>query len=449
MTVEAFFIIIAASIAIIWGYYIDRVDRKKILFLSMIVWIGGAIICTLAPNWIIYIIGRIIMATGLGAQMPATYSIVADIIPSKYWSTLYGSLALLTAFSNGVGNFLSGFLAPMNIWGLGWQFPFALLSLISVVCFLLLILVKIPGRGTTALSELKEKIEVPVDAYKFKIKREDLKPLWKVDTNRWMLISCFFAVIPGATAGAFLIYYMKLTPFLSFPVALRTQTASIFAAMVGIGYLIGTLIFGPLFDKLHEKSKRARTKYTYIGLLIAIPMLILGFLSIVPVNYASLNLVGINPNDASIELGKYIQILTQIFKHYPSYGLFFLFVILGGMFASPMNINRTPTLLEINLPEHAGSSQAILNFSDQLGRGVTSLILAFEVVIFGFLFHYLDGRILLIISVLFYIPPIIYWRKISLKIEKEIEEKNTTLLKRTKELEIISEDFDENIVPKK
>jgi MFS family permease len=439
MVMDAFFIIIAAFFAVFWGYLIDKIDRKRILFQAIIVMIIGLIICTFAPNFPLFVIGRIITAIGFGAQMPASYSIISDIIPSRYWSTLFGSLALLTAICNAAGNFLTGFLAPLNIWGMDWKFAFALLTLLSIGCFFLLMLIKIPSRGASALEEINQdlgdKVRTGAVAYNFTIKKEDLKPLWNIDCNRWMLYLCFFAVIPGATMGTFLIYNFVNNSFASFPAALITQVSAIFAAMAGVGYMLGTLVLGPLFDWLHNKSPKARSRYTFWGLFFAIPLIIAAFMCIVPVDYNSLNLTTIDPNDPSFNIDKYVVIVTAIFETYPIYIAYFFLLLFGGFAAAPITINRTPTLLEINLPEHMGSSQAILNCSDQVGKGFTLFFLAFQLVIFQWLFNSVDGKILLILSVLFYIPPVLWWRKISRQIEADIAKKKILMEERAEMME--------------
>jgi MFS family permease len=318
----------------------------------------GLVISTISQNFSVFFIGRVISALGCGAQIPSTYSIIADIIPAKFWSTLYGTLALLISISNGLGQFMSGFLSPLNIWGLGWKFPFALLAILSVACYLLILLIRIPNRGAsdveTVNAKLGEEIRKGKAMYNYTIKKEDLKPLWKINSNRWMLYLCFFAVIPGATLGTFLVYYLKINPFSTFPTEIITQVAQIYAAMSGLGYFFGTFTLGVLFDKLHAKSPKYRAKFTYLGLILAIPLFVIGLLCIVPIDYDSLGLPIVTGNPT---FETFVITLTAIFEHYPTYIAYFFLMLIGSYLASPLNINRNPTMLEVNLPEHMGSSQ--------------------------------------------------------------------------------------------
>ncbi|UYP48415.1 hypothetical protein NEF87_004700 [Candidatus Lokiarchaeum ossiferum] len=445
MVEEAIFIIISAAVALFWGYWIDKISRKTVLIMALLTLSIGLTITAFAQNFFIFILGRLITAIGFGAQIPASYSVLADIFPTKYWSTLYAGLALLLAFCNTIGNFMAGFLSPMNIWGLGWHISFLLLAMMAILAIIISILAKfiigwhLPNRGASSIEEIDEELGEEVRegliAYNYTIKTEDLKPLWQIRSNRWMLYMAFFYVIPGATMGSFLIFYFTDGPFATFPAALRTQVAEIFAAGAGTGYILGTFILGPIFDLLHKKSPHLRSKYTSIALILAIPFLFFGFLSITPVNYESLNLAGIvDPNDTSLDLLKYVVIVTAILEFYPSYIFYFILLLFGGIFAAPVSINRTPALLEINLPEHMGSSQGLLNCANQLGRGFTSMFLAFQFTLFNFLFHLVKGKVLLIISLVFYIPPVIWWIKLTKDLPSEIKNKNQILIKRTKML---------------
>jgi MFS family permease len=430
---EACFVILACILSIYWGYLIDKIDRRKVLYRGLSIWILGLLICLVAPNFPIFVIGRMITAIGIGAQMPSVYSIMADIIPARFWSTLFASLALLSAICNGFGNFLSGFVSPMNIWGLGWKFSFALFSIASVVCFALLFFINLPIRGSGD-PWVGKQIRTGAVAYTFTIRKEDLKPLWRIPTNRYMLYLSFFAIIPGATMASFLIYYLSTGPMASFPPAIRTPVASIFAGMVGVGYLAGTFFLGPIFDWLNQKKTNARARFTFWGLFIGIPLLVIGFLSISPVDYNSLNLA-IDPTDTSFSIDKYVLIGTRIFEEYPNFTLYFFAIFFGTFTVSPITINRTPTLLEVNLPEHMGSSQAILNFSDQMGKGFTFLLVAFQFLIFHWLFSHVDGKIVIILSVLFYLLPLYWWRKISRVIQNDKERKIAILRERTNHLD--------------
>ena len=443
MLEEALFVLVAATLALIWGYLIDKVNRKRTLQVSLVFLVVGYGICTVTRDFSYFVVGRMITAVGYGALMPVIYSIVADYIPAKFWSTTFGFFAFLTALGNVLGNFLSGFITPLNIWNLGWQFSFLILGVSTLILGGILFFFQIPQRGASSFevvnAQMGQRLREGQLAYPFTINRKDLRSLWKIKTNRRIVILSFFAVIPGAIMSSFLVYYLATYPFSSFPALVRIQVAQIFAAAVGIGYFLGTIILGPFFDYLHSKSPRKRARYTYRGLIIAIPLFILAFLCITPVDFSGLQLSNQIDEQNPLNPVMYYTILNAVFFYHPMYVFYFVSLFFGSFFVAAITINRTPTLLEVNLPEHMGTTQALLNFSDQYGKGFTLVFLAFQYIIFEVLFEVVDGKILLLLSVLWYLVPLYLWRRIEHSIAPDIVKKNRIINQRSSEVRFLGE----------
>ena len=444
LIVEAGFILIAAIFAVIWGYFIDKVNRKIVLIVAAMCMFIGFGLSASTTKFLWFTVGRGLTAIGFGAQIPAIYSIMADLIPAKHWSKTFASIALFVGMSNFFGNFISGFLTPFDIWGFSWQISFVFLTIGSFFCGIALFFIIIPNRGASSIrlvdKELGEELRRGEVGYHFTIKKSDISVIWNSKINRWIVLQAFFYVIPGATMASFLIYYFIDSPFQSFPPLIQIQIAGIFAAAVGVGYILGTLILGPIFDKIHAKDPARRARLSYLALAVAMPLIMVAFICIVPVEYSVLNLPDFNDVAAILDVQTYIVIVGAILTHHPVYGLYFILLFVGGFFAAPISINRTPTLLEINLPEHSASTQALLNFSDQFGKGLTFLIIAFQYVVYDILFHsFFDGKFILIASVFWYIIPILCWRKISQMISPEIEKKNVVMQERANTLRALNE----------
>lgn len=432
MLEEAVFILIGAAFSLLWGYLTDKIHQKSILLASLALFMVGLVISIFSRSFSLFFLGRIFTAVGYGAFIPIIYSLLSDYIPAKHWSAIFGLLAFINSLGNVTGNFLSGFISPLNIWELHWKFSFVILSGLTLVLGVIVIFLRFPQRGASSVEmlnkELGEMLREGNLAYPFRISRKDLKKIWKIPTNRRLIILSFFAVIPGSIMSSFLIYYLSTTPFATFPQEIRIQISQIFGGAVGAGYFVGTLILGPFFDYLHRRSPRLRAYYTFLGLLIAIPLVILSFFLIVPVNFDHLHL----DHDLlsnTINPVLYFELVNSIFFYYPTYTFYFFMTFIGSFLIAGISINRTPTLLEVNLPEHIGTSQAMLHFSDQFGKGFTYLFVAFQYVIYEFLFQVVmvDGRVVLVTSILFYIIPLWLWKKISANIERE-SRKNTELI---------------------
>ncbi len=78
---DAFFVLISAFFALIWGYYTDRIDRTKVIKLGAFFWTTGMILTSISTNYLMLIISRMVSGAGLGCVIPVGYSIISDAIP--------------------------------------------------------------------------------------------------------------------------------------------------------------------------------------------------------------------------------------------------------------------------------------------------------------------------------------------------------------------------------
>ncbi|MFX0008993.1 MAG: MFS transporter [Candidatus Hermodarchaeota archaeon] len=166
---DAFFMLVSACFALIWGYYTDRVNRTKVIMGGAFSWTFGMMLTALSFNYQILIISRMLSGAGLGCVLPVGYSIIADAIPPGERSGWFGTLAILSSISNGSGQGLSSFLGPI----FGWHFPFFLLSAISICIVFTLFFVKIPQRGASE-DELLDLRDFNLE-YQYTITKKDFK----------------------------------------------------------------------------------------------------------------------------------------------------------------------------------------------------------------------------------------------------------------------------------
>lgn len=81
--ISFFFTVQGAAVSIIWGYFTDKVTRKKLFALSIFV---AEIPCALtyfAPNFTISFILRVLTGIGVGAAFPIVFSMLGDIFDKK------------------------------------------------------------------------------------------------------------------------------------------------------------------------------------------------------------------------------------------------------------------------------------------------------------------------------------------------------------------------------
>ncbi|MFX1410234.1 MAG: MFS transporter [Promethearchaeota archaeon] len=426
---DAFFILISAFFALIWGYYTDRIDRGKVILAGAFSWTIGMMLTAFSTSYLMLVISRMVSGAGLGCVLPVGYSIISDAIPPDERSGWFGTLAILSSISNGIGQALSSFLGPI----LSWRFPFFLLSGISIIIIIILFFVKIPKRGIRE-EELIELAELNLE-YSYRISKQDLSEIFKKKTNRYLIIQGFFMIIPGTILVYFTTAMLNLHYFDDLPSEIRLQTATIFAGMLGIGYILGNMILSYLSDILFRRNKKNRTRLAAFCMIVAIPFAIGMLLFLEPVSAGSIDITYPDPIPTS-EIARYIFLtIKEIFTVYPNYILFFVFGLVGSTLGAGPVANKNAVMLDINLPEHRGTSASFFNLSEQIGKSATLFISYFLISLLGSIFN------MLFLSIFFWIPAAILWILATKSVEKDMYGKMMILSER-KQISLIDYIFE-------
>ncbi|MBY9018167.1 MAG: MFS transporter, partial [Candidatus Lokiarchaeota archaeon] len=429
---DAFFVLVSALFALVWGYYTDRINRSKVIMAGAFSWTFGMMLTAFSNSFFMLIISRVASGAGLGCVLPVGYSIISDSIPPKERSGWFGTLAILSSLSNGAGQGLSSFIGPI----LSWRFPFILLSGISIFVIIILFFVKIPQRGASE-DELLELIELDLE-YSYRISKKDLIKIVKQKSNRYLIIQGFFAIIPGTILVYFTTSMLSLQYFYQIPTEIRLQTSTIFAGMVGIGYILGNSVFARLGDILFLRNKKNRVRLGTICLILSIPFAIIMFLSLQPidVNLLDINYPVLPETIPTEEMFSFIfQTIGKIFSTYPSYIVFFIFALIGSMLAAGPVANKNAVMIDINMPEHKGTAASFFKLSEQLGKGVILLISYPLISLLGSIFN------MLFFSIFFWLPAAVLWIFASKSVEKDMNDK-TRILSERKQVSLIDYIFE-------
>ena len=415
---DAFFVLISAFFALLWGYWADKIDRGKVLIAGAFSWTIGMVITAFSSNYLLLVISRVLSGAGLGCVLPVGYSIISDAIPAEERSGWFGTLAILSSISNGAGQGLSAFLGPI----FSWRFPFLLLAIISIVVIIILFFVKIPQRGASE-EELLDLVELNLE-YSYRISKEDLGGILKKKTNLYLILQGFFSIIPGTVLVFFTTSMLTLNYFNLIPLAIRLQTATIFAGMIGVGYILGNLVFSRLGDILFRRNKKNRARLATFCLFLSIPFAIILLISLRPINVNELKIVYPNPIPTE-ELFIYIfRTIGEIFVAYPSYIIFFIFAIMASMLGAGPVANRNAVMIDVNMPEHKGSAASFFKLSEQISKGITLLISFTLISILGSVFN------MLFLTIFFWFPAAILWFLASKNVEKDMTYKSRILSER-------------------
>ncbi len=415
---DAFFVLISAFFALLWGYWADRIDRGKVLLAGAFLWTAGMLLTAFSNSYLMLVISRVSSGAGLGCVLPVGYSIISDAIPAEERSGWFGTLAILSSISNGAGQGLSSFLGPI----FSWRFPFLLLAVISVIVIIVLFFVKIPQRGAGE-DELLDLIELDLE-YSYRISKEDLGAILRKKTNLYLIIQGFFSIIPGTV----LVYFttsMLITDFFNdIPNEIQLQTATIFAGMIGVGYILGNAVFARLGDILFRKNKKNRARLATLCLIFSIPFAIILLLSLQPISASKLNIAYPIPIPTD-QLWTYIfRTIGAIFVAYPTYIIFFIFALVASMLGAGPVANRNAVMIDVNMPEHKGTSASFFKLSEQLSKGITLLISFTLISILGSVFN------MLFVTVFFWFPAAILWYLASKNVEEDMTYKSRILSER-------------------
>ncbi|MCX7679851.1 MAG: MFS transporter [Spirochaetes bacterium] len=357
------FTIVGAAVSLIWGYFTDKVDRKKLFAYSIC---AAEIPCALtyfAPNFTVFFILRILTGIGVGAAFPIVFSLLGDIFDKK-GRTL--AAAILTTCW-GIGGLLGVMVAGYAIGaGLGWRLPFVMIALPNFILIGLFyfIIPDIPkGASEDALKELIARGL----RYPGIIKLKDYIRLAKIKTNLLLFIQGLAGNLPW---GALFLLIKFLQTERGFDVNEATTIYGIFGVGAATGGVIGGAIGGKLFG----------IKPVYQPLLSGISTITGAFIT--------LSILYFVPNDFIVVA------ITGFF---------------GAAWASITGANIRNMLLSVNRPEDRGPIFSIFNLTDSVGFGIGEYIAGTLAVMIGithalgvsFAFWIPCGTIILIAAIFF------------------------------------------------
>src|SRR5262245_39141843 len=138
----------ACVTALLMSRWVDRFDRKRSLLLLFAGFIAGTFLCAVAPDYWVLLAGRL-TAGGFGGVIGAAIlTIVGDAFPPGRRATATG--AVMSAFSVASIAGVPGGLFLAEWSAMGWRAPFAVLTVVSVLLFVLAVFAIPPIRGHLA-----------------------------------------------------------------------------------------------------------------------------------------------------------------------------------------------------------------------------------------------------------------------------------------------------------
>ena len=326
-----------------FGYLADKITRKWLVLTGSLIYSIFSMLISIIPSglagYYYFLILMSFIGVGFGAIIPSIFSLIGDLIKQGDRSKGYSFFSIASLFGMVLGLVLGTVLGQSD-----WRFPYLVIGIIGLFNSFLIIFLKEPSRigRDHEIFRGEDNIE-----YSYRIKKEDLKLIFKKKSNFWLIIN-FVDNLPTGII-IFLLYNFMLD-FHNIPEGMTLMIL----AVIMLSNLVGTIIFGSIGDRKFKKgNKKARVQLAFFANIAPIPF-VFGALLIpfyAPTNMSVSDLFGITES--------FIMILLF------AIGLFINGAVNGSWYA---------TIADINLPEHRGTILSIANFFDIIGKALGPLI---------------------------------------------------------------------------
>ncbi|GAA1461486.1 DHA2 family efflux MFS transporter permease subunit [Nocardiopsis exhalans] len=123
------FMLVMAVIIPVTGFLLQRFHLRQVFIAAMSLFSLGTLICFLAPNFTVLLLGRIVQASGTAIMMPLLMTTVLNMVPSDRRGRVMGNISIVMAVAPAIGPTVSGLI--LN--SLDWRWLFGLVLPISLL----------------------------------------------------------------------------------------------------------------------------------------------------------------------------------------------------------------------------------------------------------------------------------------------------------------------------
>jgi MFS family permease len=255
-----------------WGYAADRFSRKKVLLFGTGIWGLWTIAVGLMPSFNGILIIRVLSGLGLGAFMPAAFSLLADYYPPHQRGRALGTVGAIGMMGVVLGVLALGFVASEELWRWG----FIGLGACSVLTGLLIwwLVDEIPaGSSEPEIAQLVT--EENSAQYSSNIKWKDVFSVLRIPTIWVAIAQGITGTMPWVVMGMYMINWMVNNLGFSNGITFTHERGSApltFAAII-IGSAVGNYLGGVIGDFADRKnSKYGRTIIGQFSVIVGIPL---------------------------------------------------------------------------------------------------------------------------------------------------------------------------------
>ncbi len=381
----------------IFGYLSDKLPRKRLLIFGGVIWAIGSLLTSTAWDLPSMLLFRIFASIGLGVQAPVTFSMLSDMFPSDrrsnafaWWgiANLIGALAVgsialsFNTIPSGAldPNAFASFSAQINYIRLNyeaecrlWRQPYILIAIVGLIVTVLLFLVKEPKRASKEKALQKVLLDTDIDySDKYKIRKEDLKYVYKRKTNIFLVLNFFDNVTSGVIVSYLLLY---LNTEMGLVLNFTNISVNLLLIIVGLLIGLGIAFWGQFhFAKLGDKKFKSGDLRGRIKIMVFCGLFQIPFLA------AALFITPTFGSTQTIFLGTMLvnDVVFWIF-----FILMFSLIGIGLAGSFGGTPNWYASLIDGNLPEQRGTMIAIASLMDTIGRAVGAFAGAYFFAVFN------------------------------------------------------------------
>ena len=370
---------------IVFGYFTDIIERKKLLVLAGLLWSIVAILHIFVAEFWHLLVLRIIAATATGVTTPLAISYLTDFISSKSRSKSFAFWSLCTTLAS----LFAGFFAlafnriPFERVDIEsetirgnidfiqstypnllntWQLPFFLLGVCALILTILNYFITIEPNRASKDKYLEEVLSDEDTHYSYKIKRSDLKFIFTRKSNFFLIFNLFDVVASGLLV-AYIFPYFELE--LGINVTNIMTVIVLLLIIVPLGLGIGQFGLAHWGDKKVQKGDLSgRVKVATICSILNLPFLLIAF--------------SMSPNVAS-QTFFFKSVYTNVIGFWILWIIFSILLGVGLAFTFGIAPNYYSSLIDVNLPENRGTMIAMGSFIDTFGRALGAIIGGFMI----------------------------------------------------------------------
>lgn len=246
------FVIFYTILGVPFGRLADRVVRKKMIAVGLIIWSVFSGLTGFMHDFLGIFLCRVMVGVGEATLGPAALSLLSDLFPPRMRATVGAIYSAGIPVGAGVALTLGGVIHEAY----GWRWAFYLLGFPGVALAVMVLLMQEPARGTTEGNAAAT--AAPPGA-------------WKVLFQTRALWFHYLGYALFAVAGTALSMWMPSFMAKAFQKDLA-YVGSVAGFCAAVGGFLGTMAGGWTADRFRARSRGGRMLFTALAAAVCVPL---------------------------------------------------------------------------------------------------------------------------------------------------------------------------------